>query len=176
MPHDTTQTREAPSSTAMLTPAEYRKRYGCDKISRYLKENRVRGAARTENGEFLIPSGALIEYRPTGKQPPFEERTMKDDMWDVLKSCNLKMSYIDATVLKTPQSHFSHVVDLLVECGYLSRSPTPPDGITCTGLQITPRGIQMLEHVKDKRGWHKFYQMTVSAFVEGQTKALLECG
>lgn len=174
MPHDTTQPCEASSSPTMLTPAEYRKRYDCDKISRYLKEKRVRGTIPTQNDSFLIPIGALIEYRPTGKQPSFEKRTIRDDMWDILKSCTLKMSYIDAAVLKTPQGHFSHVVDLLIECGYLSRSPTPPDGVTCTGLQITPKGIQMLEHVKDKRGWHKLYQTTVSAIVEGQTKALLE--
>lgn len=176
MPHDTTQSHTASSSPTMLTPAEYRKRYGCNKISRYLEENRVRGAVETKNDSVYIPVGALIEYRPTGKQPPFEKRTMKDDMWDVLKSCNSKMSYIDASVLKTTPEAFSRIVDLLIECGYISRSPTPSDGVTCTGLQITPKGIHMLEHVKDKQGWSKFYQMTVSAIVEGQTKALLEHG
>lgn len=174
MQHDSGELCKSSPPARMLTPAEYRKRYGCDKISYYLNNGRVRGAIRTEDGAFLIPTGALIEYRATGKQPPFEKRTIRDDMWDILKSCNLKMSYIDADVLKTTQNGFSHTVDLLIECGYLSRSTAPPDGITCTGLQITPKGIQMLEHVKDKQGWRTLYQTTVSAIVEGQTKALLE--
>jgi len=175
MPSDgTIEPGKLPSSSDMLTSAKYRKRYDCADISRYLNEGRVRGAVPTEDGSFLIPMGALIEYRPTGKQPSFDKRTIKDDMWDILKSCSLKMSYIDAAVLKTTQNHFSHTVNLLIECGYLSRSPTPSDGVTCTGLQITPKGIQMLDDIKDKKGWHKFYQATISAIVEGQTKALLE--
>lgn len=173
---DVIQPGKTPSSSDMFTPAEYRKRYDCADVSRYLKQGRVRGAVPTEDGSFLIPMGALIEYRPTGKQPSFDIRTIKDDMWDILRSCSLKMSYIDATVLKTTQSQFSHTVDLLVECGYLSRSPTPSDGVTCTSLQITPKGIQMLDSVKDKQGWRKLYQTTISAIVEGQTKALLNIG
>ena len=89
---DVIQPGKTPSSSDMFTPAEHRKRYDCADVSRYLKQGRVRGAVPTEDGSFLIPMGALIEYRPTGKQPSFDKRTIKDDMWDILRSCSLKMS------------------------------------------------------------------------------------
>lgn len=161
-------------SCSMLTPSEYRRTYGCENIKSLLDEGRVRGATKTGKNEWLIPNGALIEYRPKGKALSFDKRTIMDDMWDILKASSKKMTYIDSAVLKTSDEQFNNAVSLLVECELLIRSPTPSDSVTANGFSITTKGIARLQDAKDKRGWREIYALTIASASNGFAQAILE--
>lgn len=147
--------------------SDYAKRYrkgDVRAVKKYLSQGRIRGAILANN-EWEIPDGAKIKYRPRFRK----SNTCKDNVVDILKALDGNW-YIDASILYLSEEDYLDRVVLLHKMGFIVDSTRPFDGVTSTGLSLTPQGLEASAH--NKKQLLAIFDATVTSLSEGVTRAL----
>lgn len=105
------------------------------KILMYLGECRIRGVSKN-NSEWNIPIDAIINYA-LGKRI---NRTIEDDIFDIVKVLYGNW-FIDERFLCISYADFQDRVSNLKSLEWVGEFHKPNDGITSTGLTLSPKGL-----------------------------------
>lgn len=147
-----------------MNVAEYCRRYRKDRriVEKALKRNRVRGVVYT-NGIADIPEDAKIDYYIPKRKTNI---TVQDARVYLLKAL-ASFHYIDALILGLSERDYQDVVNSMVALGFVERTGEP-DGLTTTGLRVTPSGERCAE-MKNR----ELAKFLIEAVSSGITKGAL---